>query len=252
MGSRTWFKIYPDNWLRNSIVGSETGFESMEERGVFSAVLALAASGRYGDIGAIKIGENIGYSDQQIADIFGINLDVWVKYKAIFIHKSRLSVDKNNLILVTNWTKYQSEYERQKPYRVVTTNSYKEKEKEKEKENKEDIISSVFDHWNTSGIVKHRILTERMKKAISNTLLTYSFEEINKAITNYGRILARPDLYRFSYRWQLDDFLGPRSNHVGQFLEWEIAHNNYKRDDHKPLQQTNKFKPTSQAGTWSR
>ena len=79
--------------------------------------MVVAGSGRYGDSGEIKITDRVGYLDQQLADLFQISVQKWVACKKKLVETDRVEVSENNVIRIKNWGKYQSEYERQKPYR---------------------------------------------------------------------------------------------------------------------------------------
>jgi len=137
MGQRTWIKIYCDKWLTGTLRE-----ETSELRGIWSDVLALAGNLSYGDKGIISLPNNIPLTDEQIAGILNISLDEWLKGKARLIETIRIE-DRNGILSIINWEKYQPEYDRQKSYRQqlqskVTDQSYKEKEKEKEKENRRE------------------------------------------------------------------------------------------------------------------
>lgn len=140
MGSRTWIKIHCDKWFDGTIRQ-----ETPTLRGVWVDLMALAGSGRYGDTGEIKLADGVGLTDAQIAKILNIDAGTWADSKTRLLVTDRISSDAENVISITNWCKYQSEYERQKKYRgkllpkvIGDSDREKEKEKEKEKENKEE------------------------------------------------------------------------------------------------------------------
>lgn len=112
MGSRTWIKIYCDKWLAGTLRE-----ETLELRGVWIDLLALAGSGKFGDSGEIKFSDNTGFLDAQIADLLSISRQKWAGLKRKLILTNRIMVEKHNIIKVVNWQKYQSEYERTKKYR---------------------------------------------------------------------------------------------------------------------------------------
>jgi hypothetical protein len=112
MGSRTWVKIYCDKWLEGTLRQ-----ETPEFRGVWTDVLALAGSGKFADTGIIALANGVGYTDLQIAAILRINPDIWVTCKQRLIETERISLNGANIIHILNWQKYQSEYQRQKPFR---------------------------------------------------------------------------------------------------------------------------------------
>lgn len=105
-----------------------------ETIGIWIKILSLAGiNHRKGFIG---IADNLGYTDEQLQSLLGVKNNEWQGY---FIDKKALKRGKNNVFEVINWGQYQSEYERQKPYRIsknikkhekvtdkVTNESYKQ------------------------------------------------------------------------------------------------------------------------------
>lgn len=112
MGSREWIKINCDGWIEGTLRQ-----ESPEVRGVWADLLALAGSGRYGDIGEIKLPNGIGLTDRQICEILAIKRSLWRKAKQRLLETDRIKITEKRAIVIVNWRKYQSEYHRQKPYR---------------------------------------------------------------------------------------------------------------------------------------
>ena len=125
MTSRTWVKLYCDQWLSGSLRE-----ETPELRGIWADLLALAGSGKYGDTGRISLQNDVGLSDSQFGKLLKITKYQWQKAKKRLILTERIAVNSANVVTIINWKKYQSEYERQKPYRhqklqaKVTTDSY--------------------------------------------------------------------------------------------------------------------------------
>jgi hypothetical protein len=111
MGSRTWIKVYCDKWLEGTLRE-----ETSDIRGVWIDLLTLAGAGRYGSDGEIRLINGIGLRDEQISRIFGIKPSLWRKAKTRFLETDRIKITENGAILITNWSKYQSEYERLKTY----------------------------------------------------------------------------------------------------------------------------------------
>jgi len=116
VGSRTWIKIYYDRWLNGTIRE-----ESLEVRAVWIDLLVLAGSGKYGDSGEVKITDSIGFLDQQLADLLQISTRKWKIISKRLQETDRICISQNNVIAIKNWAKYQSEYERTKPYRIGDT-----------------------------------------------------------------------------------------------------------------------------------
>jgi hypothetical protein len=112
MGSRTWIKIYCDKWVTGTLRE-----DAPDVRGIWIDLLALAGSGQYGDTGEIKLTNGVGFTDGQIAEILHIPKSLWRKAKHRLLETQRIEISPRGAIRIINWRKYQSEYERQKPYR---------------------------------------------------------------------------------------------------------------------------------------
>ena len=114
MPSRTWIKIYCDKWVSGTIRE-----EKPDVRGVWIDLLTLAGSGQFGDIGEIKLSNGVGFTDNQIAEILHISKALWRKSKQRFLLSQRIKISPKGAISIINWSKYQSEYQRQKKYRYT-------------------------------------------------------------------------------------------------------------------------------------
>jgi hypothetical protein len=95
-----------------------------------------------------------------------------------------------------------------------------------------DVYTHIFEHWNSKDIIKHRSLNDRAKGSINAKLEDYTSEEICQAVDNYAAIL-RDDRYYFTYKWTLQEFL---QRGFETFLTWEVAHQNYLKDEHEAPQ----------------
>jgi len=104
---------------------------------------------------------------------------------------------------------------------MTDKSSYKSKEsKSKDK----DICLSLFAYWNSlPNVLTHRMLTDRIKRAISGRLGDgYTAEELKTMMSNYSEILTGGLLkqYFWTYRWGLTDFL---ARHKDRFNDIVIA-----------------------------
>ena len=116
MRSRKWIKLYCENWIEGTLRE-----ESPELRGIWADILALAGDGHYGDSGIIQLSNGIAYTDGQIAGILRISEELWGRSKNRLIDTNRIEITPNGAISIVNWSKYQSEYDRQKGYRIAKT-----------------------------------------------------------------------------------------------------------------------------------
>lgn len=89
-------------------------------------------------------------------------------------------------------------------------------ENHSENEN-ENINEIIFEYWNNSNIIKHRELTEDIKKAIEKSLKIYKVEEIKTYIERYAKVISDKD-YFWHYKWSLKDFL-TRKEGISSFTD---------------------------------
>jgi hypothetical protein len=87
-----------------------------QERYVWFGFLLLA--GDCAHEGRICATENSGYTDIQLADLLKTNPELIKKAKRKFLKYGKIEIDENGIILICKWHLYQSEYFRQKSYRV--------------------------------------------------------------------------------------------------------------------------------------
>lgn len=112
MGRRTWIKIFSEKWLRGTLRE-----ECAATRGIWADVLAMAGDSAYGDYGIIKLAQNVGYTDEQIAVMLHIPDKEWETAKNRLLETGRIRVTGHNVIHICKWKEYQSEYNRQKKHR---------------------------------------------------------------------------------------------------------------------------------------
>ena len=144
-GRRSWIKLWCEPWLTGS-----TRFElTLPQRAIWIDLLAMAGRSKWPGIIAANIAPPTprGYPLRWLAATLNITevelADALERCKLT----GKLTTDDDTtggfIIRLSNWEKYQSEYQRQKPYRY--SKGYKasdkqsagQKEKEKEKEKKE-------------------------------------------------------------------------------------------------------------------
>ena len=121
MTSRKWVKLHCREWIEGTIRQEEPAI-----RCVFADLLALAGDGKYGDVGVIKLANGISLSDKQICAILQIKTTLWKKAKTLLLDSKRIEITPQNAIIISNWAKYQSEYQRQKPYRTHKSEDFNE------------------------------------------------------------------------------------------------------------------------------
>lgn len=130
--------------------------------------------------------------------------------------------------------------------------------KSKKKEIKEECskdIKTIFDCWNSKGIIKHKTLSPVIKKAIEKALKNYKLDQIVQAINTYSEILNSQ--FYFNYKWSLSDFLN-RKNGISTFMEegsnkinyeeWEKNKSNISKLDPKNIKVNPLETPTKLRG----
>jgi hypothetical protein len=156
---RNWIKIYVDQCLRGTMMDEMT---NPAERFIWFGFLLLAGDSPIN--GKIAITENMGYTDEQLGALLKCDSKIITSAKQKMVKYDKISTAKNNVIEIVNWGKYQSEYQRQKPYREdeklqpkVTTKSDAldrdrdkienkiRKEEKKEKTTSSNIAKITFD-----------------------------------------------------------------------------------------------------------
>ena len=108
---RRWIKLYPVQCLEGSI---RYQLES-DERGVWYDLLNLAAI--CGEPGLISDRDGRSYPHSFIANRLNIPLELLERTLQKCEAEGRIHENKTTGIVIANWKVYQSEYERQKPYR---------------------------------------------------------------------------------------------------------------------------------------
>ncbi|MBA7715949.1 Multidrug resistance protein MdtC [subsurface metagenome] len=65
-------------------------------------------------------GTPLGFSDAAIAESLGVTKREYLAAKAKMIQHEKIEISEKGAIKILNWSKYQSEYQRQRPYRRDT------------------------------------------------------------------------------------------------------------------------------------
>ena len=113
---RTWIKLYVDQCLHGSMI-SEL---SPDQRWQWIGLLLLAGDSSIPGTIFRRKDENgtpFGYSPITIAEMLDIDIAVYKAGIKRMIDKQKITVAENGVISIVNWSKFQSEYQRQKPYR---------------------------------------------------------------------------------------------------------------------------------------
>lgn len=102
-----WFKIWGERWF----MGSTRWELTIEQRAVFVDLLARASINK-------PRGQIDYYSLEQLAQQFNVSIGLLESTIERCVEVKKIKCyPKKRKILIVNWVNYQSEYERQKPYR---------------------------------------------------------------------------------------------------------------------------------------
>jgi len=194
------------------------------ERFVWIGFLLLAGDSPYP--GKICITKDMGYTWEQLASLLNTNTDLIGKTIDKLVQYDKIGVHLNGKIEIMNWKKYQSEYQRQKPYREkllneVTNQSYKpsdtvegEGDREVEVEEERDKKKKVREKTPEQRIV----LAYKVKKGFD--LNDKKWDKLNfpRCSKSAKQLLE----YFTSWETAVDciDQLGSRFNH--KKLDWTI------------------------------
>ena len=94
-----------------------------------------------------------------------------------------------------------------------------------------NIISNIFNYWNTKNIIVHRELNDTIHKAIEKALKKYSEKEIKTYIDRYDTVI-KDETYFWSYKWSLKTFL-TQGNGISCFTDEGETWVNYLNRDNK-------------------
>ncbi len=98
---------------------------------------------------------------------------------------------------------------------LLNTDELSTDEPSTDKPNTDDIYT-LYEHWNGQNIIKHRKLTDSMKRHTKARLDDYSIDELKQAMSNYKEVLES-DNYYWTHKWTYQDFMKP--DNVVRFLD---------------------------------
>jgi len=108
---RTWVKF----WVSECLDGSMREQLGADERGVWYDLIILSARCRVP--GVISSNESEAMSHRRIAGVLNISEALLERTLSKCQQQGRIAIDEAGLITITNWSKYQSEYQRQQSYK---------------------------------------------------------------------------------------------------------------------------------------
>jgi len=185
---RNWVKIYVDQCLRGTMM------EELEpgERWVWIGFLLLAGDSPWED-GTISITKNVGYTDEQLADLLKVPASTIKSAKKSMINHDKIEVYKSGIIRILKWHQYQSEYSRLKRYRTAKETP-KSTPKSTAKDKSLDIDIDIDIDKDIKPIVLSRELADEIQEKWNEFAEKFQLPKvlvINKKSTRWGYINAR-------------------------------------------------------------
>jgi len=231
--------MWRKSWARQNIFGQNGNGECSkrkllpEERSVWDDYLDMATPPLTPIAGQVCISTDIGYSSEQLSTILKTPVETIKRANKAMETLQMITIENNGIVVINNWSHYQSEYERQKSYRTqlqekVTTKGNKvdidiDKKRYRKREYK-DIYIKILNYWNSLGIIHHKYLDDKCLGTLNVKLDNgYSPEELIQAISNYAHIL-KGKTYFWTYKWTLYEFL---KRGLDKFMDLETAKQNY-------------------------
>lgn len=230
-------------------------------------VKLLAQAGKTNAGGYIFLSENIPYTEEMLATIFDRPLSTVRLALKTFQDFGMIEIDNDNFIHISNWEKHQNiegmerirqqtrervrrhrkrkklEEQQAKKEKDVTLHETlrnapdKEEDKNKKENKNNKYIRDLYDHYLSKNIIKHRKLTEQMKRNARARLRDYSFEDLKKAIDNYAKVL-HSDNHWFTHKYPFGDLM--REKDITRFLDEADPLNNFlKRSNPRFVNQPN-------------
>ena len=156
-------------------------------------------------------GKPKGYSFITLAEMLDINLVIFRDGIRRMIAKEKINVDKDGVIFIMNWDKYQSEYQRQKPYR----------EGYKNKSNQSDVVD-------IEGEVEGDVEGEKtlgLSGPLSESEIDIKFNEFWKAYPKEGRLAKKESRIKFGAlmkRGELEKFIRGFNGYIDYLKHREL------------------------------
>lgn len=136
MPRKRWIKL----WTQETLYGTTIKELEPAERWVWLGFLALAGDSI--EPGKIQAAPSIPWTDAQLAQLLGISTSVLQSAKAKMVEHGKITIN-SEIIIIANWEKYQSEYDRTKKYKHTPPSTPKNTPQQKVENGGEKIQQKV-------------------------------------------------------------------------------------------------------------
>jgi hypothetical protein len=202
-----------------------------EERSVLDDYLDLAEISPIR--GKVCIAKNIGYTQEQLSDILKTPLEIIRKSEKKLASMNIITIDDNRVITIVNWKHYQSEYERQLPYRV-TRKGYKKGLRSQSDTESDTDVDVDKDKKNDGNTDLHKEALRNQKLDCKYKHYTYlkdkGFKETNSLLNMFCAGMERkigcldPQKCEDKFRELLDSAVGHKPDNLYGYFHGCITH----------------------------
>ena len=235
------------SWVYKNIHGNgEGGCKKRQllpdERSVWDDYLDMATPPNTPIAGEVCYSKGVGLTLEILSNTLHTSIEAIKRANKHMEELKMITVANNGVVIINNYNKYQSEYNRQKAYRdklqqEVTTNGNNQRyavdiEKRRYREEKKyirkeyiDIYKDCLNHWNRLKIIQHKKIPDDRTYGYINSRLDqgYTWKEIKQAMSNYSYIIYGKQFF-WTYRWTLGEFM---KRGLDKFMDLEVAKKNY-------------------------
>ena len=136
MPRKRWIKL----WTQETLYGTTIKELEPAERWVWLGFLALAGDSI--EPGKVQAAPSIPWTDAQLAQLLGVSTRVLQSAKTKMVKHGKITIN-SEVVVITNWEKYQSEYERTRKYKHTPFPTPKSTPEQKVENNGEKIHQKV-------------------------------------------------------------------------------------------------------------
>jgi hypothetical protein len=137
-----WIRL----WVEETLRGTTFKELNCEERGVWFSLLVMAGDGR--NLGTVELRDGVGWSVQGLAEYLGTTTEILETTLHRLQNVYKVDIDNHNRIVIKNWDKYQTSYEKRKMVHIDTgVDKEGEGEEEGDKERESPYSPQFITFW---------------------------------------------------------------------------------------------------------
>jgi len=198
-----------------------------DERSIWDDFLDLATPPLTPISGQICISKEVGYTLTQLSAMLKSPKELIKRAANRMVEMEMITRENNGIVVINNYHNWQSEYERQKHYRLGLQKGVISKGDKKgntvDIDRDIDKIKSIYLYWNTLNIFTHKVPDKHYTAIAAALNKGYTEEEIKTSMGNYATILKSPR-YRWTYKWECCFFV---QRGLEKFMDLKLAKSNF-------------------------